>query len=122
MARKYTKAEIIKELRKIAKGGIITQHMAEEAKLYPTTVEDAFGKWRKAVKAAGLSMGKPGGGFVSRAQALADLIRVKATLGHNPTPKEYAKTGNYTHGILERHFGTYRGACKAVETALTAKR
>jgi hypothetical protein len=111
--------QIISQLRAIARNGTITQRMAEDARLYPTTVEDAFGKWAKAIKVAGLRMGRPGS--ISRADALADLIRVRASLGHNPSAVEYKKEGRCTNTSIEKLFGTWHKARNAVDNALTSR-
>ena len=128
---------IVEELRRIA--GVIDARSVSRsqfeahATIASATVEQAFGSWNEAIKAAGLiplpqggtpkderwrlqRLSNPTAGSLGRIpddELLADLLRLAKELGRRPSGNQVAAKGKFNPSVYQRRGGSIAAAYEA---------
>lgn len=111
---RITEEELIKKLKDLARVLKHTPSMREMAKTKnypdPSTYQDRFGSWKKALKKAGLEKSLK---LISDKKLIRDLKRLAKELAHTPTYWEMAGLENYPHPrTYSDRFGSWGKAIK----------
>lgn len=75
------------------------------------TYVNRFGSWNAALAAAGFTPREEKS--ISEAALLADLQRLRESVGHRPTPDEVREHGEYGVATYQRRFGSWANAIAA---------
>ena len=130
---------VVDELRRVA--GIIDSksvsrsQFVAHATISAAAVEQAFGSWNEAIRAAGLiplpQGGRPkderwrlqrvtnpatagvGRGRIPDDELLADLLRLAKELGRRPSGNQVAAKGRYNPTVYQRRWGSLAAASEA---------
>ncbi len=112
------KNELLKELKRVAKkikidSVSITEYKNNNGKYNRKTIILHFGKWKNALKLAGLKSAKLGGSLpLPDEKLLDDLKRVANKMKKNKiSSKKYTdNSGKYTYETFRNHFGSWKQA------------
>ena len=87
------------------------QDMDDRGAYAARTYVNRFGSWNAAVEAAGFE--PRSSGRVDDAELLADLRRLRETLGRKPTSTDVREHGQYGLATYQRRFGSWSAALDA---------
>ena len=87
------------------------QDMDDRGAYAARTYVNRFGSWNAAVEAAGFD--PRSSGRVDDAELLADLRRLRETLGRKPTSTDVREHGQYGLATYQRRFGSWSAALDA---------
>jgi ribonuclease I len=114
LMRRWTKDEVITELKKVS-AFLGHSPTVTEFDLYAPlsyrTAADSFGSWNQALAAAGLKVR-----YVSsytKAECLGELQRVAKDLGRTPRGREFDERAKMSYATLAAMFGTWNKGLKA---------
>jgi nucleotide-binding universal stress UspA family protein len=82
------------------------------------TYVNRFGSWNAALTAAGFTPGEEKS--IPEAALLAELQRLRESLGHRPTPDEVREHGEYGVATYQRRFGSWSNAIVAAFEDITS--
>lgn len=110
-ADRISEADLLAELERMANvrdAAPTFKEMESDGAYSPRTYVDRFGSWNKALEAAGFEPRRAG--KVSEEELLADLHRLRDTLGTQPVADDVREQGKYSLATYQRRFGSWSGA------------
>jgi hypothetical protein len=127
---------VVEELLRVASlidsRSVSRSQFATHATISSAAVEQAFGSWNEAIRAAGLiplpqggiprnegrrierlgGQGATGRGKIPEEDLLAELLRLGQQLGRQPSGNQVAAKGKYNPSVYQRRWGSIAAAYK----------